>query len=128
MRRLGVALALVALATSAEASSWKKVAESPTAGSLLADMDSVRRTGSTVSVWLKWPKYRSDHDARIASAATLTKFYCDAGEFEMFDMILRDKNETVLFQLMDNHGRNPVAAGTVYRGAYAAVCNVPPAR
>ena len=88
MRTFGVAVALLALATGAQASDWRKVAESSTAGTLLADIDSVKRTDDTVSVWLKWPEYRSKFDPHVASATVRAEFYCAAGEFQMFEMVV----------------------------------------
>lgn len=66
MRRFGIGLALCTLATSVQASDWRKVGESATVADLLVDMDSIERTGDTVSAWLKWPSHHSDYELRLA--------------------------------------------------------------
>jgi len=122
MRRFIAAVALAALATTANASEWKKVGESSSVGDLLADMDSVTRTGDTVSVWLEWPTYHSNYDPRVASALMQTKFYCRPREFELFNMIVKDKDANVLFNMTDDEGRKGAQANTTFSHALEILC------
>ena len=128
VRTFVLGFALLASATGADAADWKKLGESPTVGILLADMDTVERTGDTVAAWLKYPNYKSDVDSRVASASVRTKFYCSAGEFEMFKMLVRDKDGKVLYDVMDQHGRNRVQSGTVFGSASKTLCSLTTSR
>ena len=128
MRTFVFGFALLASAAGADAADWKKLGESPTVGVLLADMDTVERTGDTIAVWLKYPNYKSTVDPRVASASVRTRFYCSAGEFEMFNMLVRDKDDKVLYDLMDKHGRNRVQSGTVFGSASETLCSLTTSR
>jgi hypothetical protein len=124
--RSAIGLALFALATSADASTWRKVGESSSVGDLLADMDSVKRTGDTVSVWLQWPNYHSNYEPRVASASERAEFYCGAREFQLFEMIVRDKGGHVLFNMTDDDGRAVVQPDTVFGRAFEILCGAGP--
>jgi hypothetical protein len=120
--KIWLGLMLLAFTTSAHASNWRKVGESSSVGELFADMDTVRRTGDTVSVWLQWPNYRSNYEPRVASASERAEFYCGAREFELFEMIIRDKEARVLLNMTDDEGRKPVEPNTVFGRAFDILC------
>ena len=121
-----IGVALLAAATNVQASNWRKVGESASVGDLLADMDTVKRNGDTVSVWLQWPNYRSKYEPRIASASERAEFYCAAHEFALFEMIVRDKEANVLFKMKDDEGRKAVQPNTVFGRAFDLVCGPAP--
>ena len=128
MLRRVLCFLLLFSATVANAAEWKQVGESPTVGVLLADMNTVNRSGDTVTVWLKYPRYKSGADPRIATALVKAEFYCSAHEFQIFNMLLRDKNDKVLYDMMDRHARNGVQTGTVFGSAAEMLCSVAPSR
>lgn len=120
--KIWLGLALLAYTTSADASNWRQVGESSSVGKLFADLDTVKRSGDTVSVWLQWPNYHSNYEPRAASASERAEFYCSSHEFELFEIIVRDKQANVLFNMADDHGRMPVEPDTVFGRAFGILC------
>lgn len=122
MWTFGIGLTLLMLATGTESSYWRQVGKSATVGEAMVDLDGVTRTGSTVSVWLKWPHYHSYYQPRAASVLMRTTFYCGTHQFKIFQMIMSDKEGKMLLSLPDMPDRNMARPGTVFGRAFDMLC------
>jgi hypothetical protein len=121
--KLIVAAALVMAATPAFAVNWVYVSSDSTGTVYYYDADTIRRSGSQVTVWekldhsrdktVKWreakDRYRYDCDERTSTLLNSTNYYPNG------------ENESFTWETYEQKTR-PIAPGTIAETILAAVC------